>query len=134
MLTDEVIAEIACLTADALEKERRTECLTRLDKKLSDNKKAIDALLNTLALGRSPELILDKIDCSNFLTRIRDFTVKENDIKAKALFVDIFIYKVFYHNDETLTIPSYLNERTQTLPQPCSGRRPLQDKRPAPMP
>ncbi|GHV02590.1 recombinase RecD [Clostridia bacterium] len=141
-LTDEVIAEIAALTADALEKERNTESITRLEKKLADNKKAIDTLLNTLALGRSPELILDKIDrlkeenaeldyaiakensmlfqlserdIANYLTRIRDFTVGENDIKAKALFVDTFIYKIFYHNDETLTILTYLkdNERCE---------------------
>jgi hypothetical protein len=88
-------------------------------------------LLDTLALGRSQDLILDKIDrlkaenaeldyaivkenailfhvtqedIADYLTYLRDFAAKSNDIKEKALFVDTFVYRLFYHKDESLTI------------------------------
>ena len=137
ILTDELIAEIAHDTALALEKEKSNGNLTHLKRKLADNKKAIDTLLNTLSLGRSQDLILDKIDklqdenseldyaiakegsllfqlseqdIINFLTRVRDFTITDNDLKGKQMFYDTFVYKVFYHSDESLTILVYMKD------------------------
>jgi hypothetical protein len=147
MLTDERIAEISSAAVAALDKVKNNGTLSHLKKKLADNKKAIDTLLNTLSLGRSQELILDKIDklqdenaeldfaiaketsilfkltekdIIDVLTRIRDFTIIDNDVKGKQMFIDTFVYKVFYHSDETLTI---LLNMTNNQPTDNSLRR-----------
>ena len=154
MLTDERIAEIARDTAAALDKIKNNGNLSHLKKKLADNKKAIDGLLDTLSLGRSKELILDKIDrlqnenaeiefaiaketsvlfrltekdIVDVLTRIRDFTITDNDVKGKQMFVDTFIYKVFYHSDGTLTILINMTKNTPSDKSP-RGTRAKKDK------
>ena len=141
MLTDARIAEIARDTIAELNKAKNNGNLSHLKKKLSDNKKAIETLLDTLSLGRAKDLILDKIDriereneeiefaiakenavlfilteknIIDVLTSIRDFTITDNDIKAKQLFVDTFVYKIFYHSDETLTILLNMTNATPT--------------------
>ena len=154
MLTDERIAEIARDTVAALDTVKNHGNLSHLKKKLADNKKTIDSLLDTLSLGRSKELILDKIDhlqdenaeldfaiaketsilfrltekdITDVLTSIRDFTIIENDIKGKQMFIDTFIYKVFYHSDG---MPTILVNMTKNLPPDKSprGTRAKKDK------
>ena len=70
---------------------------------------------------------LTEQDIIDVLTSIRDFTITENDIKGKQMFIDTFIYKVFYHSDGMLTI---LVNMTKNLPPDKSprGTRAKKDK------
>ncbi len=128
-LTDEVIENVSRLTHAELEKEKGHENVTKLKKQLADNKKAIDNLMNTLALGRNAELILDKIDelkaeqadieykiakeesllftltaemIATILREIRD--ADTTTIENMQRFVDTFIYKIYYYDDKKVAV------------------------------
>ncbi len=138
-LTDNVILHVAKLTHDVLAKEKGHDNVTSLRKQLEKNKTAINNLLNTLALGKSTDLILGKIEelqaeqarieyniakeqsflfklsveeIANILREIRD--TKTNTIEEKQRFIDTFVYKIYYYEDKKVAVLININGTTDT--------------------
>ena len=128
-LTDEVIAVVSERTEKALAAEKGNENVKHLRKRLADNKKSISNLMDTLALGRNADLIMDKIDelkaeqadleykitkeesvlfklskeeIVAILTKIRD--ADTTDLDHKQRFVDTFVYKIYYYEDKKVAV------------------------------
>ena len=128
-LTDEVIDNVSKLTYAELQKEKGHNNVAKLKKDLEENKKSINNLMNTLALGRNAELILDKIDelkaeqadieykiakeesmlftlsaetIAAILREIRD--ADTTTLENKQRFIDIFVYKIYYYDDKKVVV------------------------------